>query len=99
MSAPNHYQPGQAVRILLAATSLGGPISPTTVTAYVKDTAGTITTYASPTMDSAGNYHQDFALPNNAVTGTWLVKWVTSGALVDYAGTVFSSFVVDPLWF
>jgi len=98
MSQPNHYQPGQAVRLSVVITSLGSPIDPTSVAVGTKDPAGNIVAY-TPTRDNAGLYHADFALPNLAAPGTWLVKWVTSGIPVNNAGVVFSSFVVDSPWF
>jgi uncharacterized protein YfaS (alpha-2-macroglobulin family) len=93
------YLPGQALRLSVIVQSLGENVDPTTITMYTKDPLGNVTTYNSPTRDGVGLYHQDVVLSTSAATGTWLVKWVTTGSSSTQDGVVFWSFDVPALAF
>lgn len=73
------YTPGDLVRLSASFTVASVATDPTTVVCIVRDPAGVETTYASPTKDSAGNYHVDHDL-TAAKSGVWSQRWLGTGA-------------------
>ena len=81
------YAIGQTVRLTCAfATVAGVATDPTAVSVIVDDPTGNQTTYASPTKDSTGNYHQD-VVPTSA--GQWRYRWAGTGAVAAVAESAF----------
>ena len=75
----NTYTPGDLIRLSAAFTVGSVATDPTTVTCIVRAPDGTETTYATPTKDSAGNYHVDHDL-TAAKGGVYSYWYVGSGA-------------------
>ena len=80
------YYPTQSIRFSTTVEILGTLIDPPTVSLNVQDCTGAVTTYASPSLDSLGNYHQDVTLPSSAPIGPWHYWWTCVGALPNQAG-------------
>jgi hypothetical protein len=77
----------------------GTLVTPTTLTLLVKTAQAdgtwlTTGTYASPTLDSTGNYHQDVPVTDLTATGHYQYTWTSTGT---GAGVSFGDFdVFDP---
>ena len=74
---------GQPVRLALIVRDPGGTLNSTTPTVVVKirnadGTQTTTGTYAAPTLDSTGNYHQDVPSSDLAATGHY--QWTSAAA-------------------
>ena len=73
------YVPGDLVRLSAAFTVNSVATDPTSVTCVVRAPDGTETTYATPTKDSAGNYHVDHDL-TAAKAGVYAYRYTGTGA-------------------
>jgi hypothetical protein len=98
------YPAGQPVRVPATVRQLNVDgtttlVNPTTLTLLVKLAAadGTLTTtgtYASPTLDSVGTYHQDIPATDLTALGHYQFTWTATGA---GAGVSFGDFdIFDP---
>lgn len=78
---PNEYQIDTEVQLLgtFANATTGAPADPTTVTLYLEDPSGTVTTPTSIIKVSVGNYAYAFT-PSGP--GWWTYKWQGVGAVV-----------------
>lgn len=94
------YPLGQPVRISTTVKDVTGTlVNATTLTLLVKiaqaDGTQLVTgTYAAPTLDSTGNYHQDIPVTDLAAAGHYQYTWTATGT---GAGVSFGEFdVFDP---
>lgn len=74
----NSYILGEVVRVSVAYTIAGVATDPTTATVKVLNPLGALTT-ATPTKDSTGNYHYDFA---TTIEGLHYYRFEGTGACV-----------------
>ncbi len=95
------YQLGQPIRVSTTVRDITGAlVNATTLTLLVKVAAadGTWTTtgtYASPTLDSTGTYHQDIPASDLTVAGHYQYTWTATGT---GAGVSFGEFDVHDPW-
>jgi hypothetical protein len=96
----SRYPQGQPVRVPATVRDLSGAlVTATTLTLVVKlaqadGTWLTTGTYAAPTLDSTGNYHQDVPATDLAAAGHYQYTWTATGT---GAGVSFGDFdVFDP---
>ena len=94
------YPLGQPIRLSTTVRDVTGTlVNATTLTLVVKLAQAdgsllTTGTYASPTLDSTGNYHQDIPVTDLAVIGHYQYAWTATGT---GAGVSFGDFdVFDP---
>ena len=79
------YPSGQPIRLSTTVRDVTGTlVNATTLTLVVKlaqadGTLATTGTYASPTNDSTGTYHQDIPVTDLAVTGHYQYAWTSTG--------------------
>lgn len=80
---PNVYDIGDSVRLSVTFTVGTTPTDPTTITAKVRNAAGTVTTYtyaaAQITKDSTGVYHLDITVN---LSGTWVYRFEGTGTCI-----------------
>lgn len=69
---------GQMFRVQTTITTNSTAVTPTTISLYVMNPAGTTTTYSSSqlTNSSTGVYYYDYTI---ALEGMHYYKWVTTG--------------------
>jgi hypothetical protein len=80
MSSLGDFNSGQLVRLSASFTDASNAAAdPTTVACKVRHPSGAVDTYASPTKDSTGHYHQDVTVDAG---GLWTVRWEGTGAVV-----------------
>jgi len=96
----SRYPAGQPVRLSTTVRDVTGTlVNASALTLLVKlaqadGTWATTGTYASPTLDSTGNYHQDVPAADLAATGHYQYTWTATGT---GAGVSFGDFdVFDP---
>jgi hypothetical protein len=96
----SRYPLGQPIRLSTAVRDTAGtPVNAGTLTLTAKlaqadGTQLTTGTYATPTLDSTGNYHQDIPITDLATTGHYQYAWTATGT---GAGVSFGEFdVFDP---
>ncbi len=96
----SRYAAGQPVRVSTTVRDVTGAlVNATTLTLVVKlaqadGTWLTTGTYASPALDSTGNYHQDIPVTDLAALGHYQYAWTATGT---GAGVSFGDFdVFDP---
>lgn len=96
---PNHYKPGQSVRMTGRLKSDGRLVDPASIVFVLHAPDGTEQTFNTPSHDSLGNYHQDYVLPMNAPAGIWWYRVTSTGVPPAENGLGEKSFVVDALAF
>jgi hypothetical protein len=96
----SRYPLGQPIRLSTTVRDVTGAlVNATALTLLVKTaqadgTMLTTGTYASPTLDSTGNYHQDIPVTDLAAAGHYQYTWTATGT---GAGVSFGDFdVFDP---
>ncbi len=96
----SRYPLNQPIRLSTTVKDVTGTlVNATTLTLLVKiavvdGTTSTTGTYASPTNDSTGNYHQDIPVTDLAAAGHYQFTWTATGT---GAGVSFGEFdVFDP---
>jgi hypothetical protein len=81
----SRYPAGQPIRVSTTVRDVTGTlVNATALTLVVKlaqadGTLLTTGTYASPTLDSTGNYHQDIPVTDLAATGHYQYVWTSTG--------------------
>jgi hypothetical protein len=96
----SRYPLGQPIRLSTTVRDVTGAlVNATAITLLVKaaqadGTQATTGTYATPTLDSTGTYHQDVPVTDLAVIGHYQYTWTSTGT---GAGVSFGEFdVFDP---
>jgi len=96
VSYGSEYLEGATVRVQATFAVGGSNTDPTTVTLKVKDPSGNIDSYTyalgQVTKGATGVYYKDVQ-PDE--TGTWIYRWIGTGAAAGVAETAFK--VVDSL--
>lgn len=81
------YYPNESFRVTAAITIIGQLSAPVSLTLYVQDSTGAITSYANGLVpDSLGNYHQDVTIGSTPAFGRWAYWWTSAGAQINQAG-------------
>jgi hypothetical protein len=90
------YPQGAPIRLSTTVRDLTGTlVNATTLTLTVQKPDGTTQSYASPTNDSTGLYHQDIPSTDLSQLGHYAYKWVATGTGAGVSYSVFEVF--DPL--
>jgi hypothetical protein len=91
----DRYPVGQPIRLSTTVATITGVLANAgTLTLVVQKPDGTRQTYATPTNDATGLYHQDLPTTDLAQTGDYQYEWVATGANAGVASGAF--LVYDP---
>ena len=95
------YDRGETIRINNIYTDIDDDLyDPSSIELRIYTPSGTListVTYAATEIikDSTGTYHYDYDIPDDAIVGWWITKWIATGSFTDVSKNQFK--VADPL--